>query len=81
MGCLRGPVNRYVSEKTERKFEITRRLDVGLGLRGATIKLDGIEFANPAWARDPYLVKAERAEFEIRFWPLLGGRSSFRESR
>lgn len=71
---LRGPVNRYVSEKTERKFEITRRLDVGLGLRGATIKLDGIEFANPAWARDPYLVKAERAEFEIRFWPLLGGK-------
>ncbi|MDB5878031.1 MAG: rane assembly protein AsmA, partial [Variovorax sp.] len=41
---------------------------------GATIKLDGIEFANPAWARDPYLVRAERAEFEIRFWPLLGGK-------
>ena len=71
---LRGPVNRYVSEKTERRFEITRRLDVGLGLRGATIKLDGIEFANPTWARDPYLVRAERAEFDIRFWPLLGGK-------
>ncbi len=71
---LRGPVNRYVSEKTERKFEITRRLDVGLGLRGATIKLDGVEFANPAWARDPYLVQAERAEFDIRFWPLLSGK-------
>ena len=71
---LRGPVNRYVSEKTERKFEITRRLDVGLGLRGATIKLDGVEFANPAWARDPYLVRTERAEFDIRFWPLLTGK-------
>ena len=68
---LRGPVNRYVSEKTGRKFEITRRLDVGIDLRGATVKADGIEFANPAWARDPYLVKAERAEFDIRLWPLL----------
>ena len=68
---LRGPVNRYVSEKTGRKFEITRRLDVGIGLRGATVKADGIEFANPPWARDPYLVKAERAEFDIRLWPLV----------
>lgn len=68
---LRGPVNRYVSEKTGRKFEITRRLDVGIGLRGATVKADGIEFANPPWAREPYLVKAERAEFDIRLWPLV----------
>ena len=68
---LREPVNRYVSEKTGRKFEITRRLDVGIGLRGATVKADGIEFANPPWARDPYLVRAERAEFDIRLWPLI----------
>lgn len=68
---LREPINRYVSEKTGRKFEITRRLDVGIGLRGATVKADGIEFANPPWARDPYLVKAERAEFDIRLWPLI----------
>lgn len=71
---LRQPVNRYVSEKTGRKFEITRRLDVGLGLRGATIVLDGVEFANPSWARDPYLVRTDRAEFDIRLWPLLGGK-------
>jgi AsmA family protein len=71
---LRGPVNRYVSEKTGRKFEITRRLDVNLGLRQATVKFDGIEFANPSWARDPYLVKADRAEFDIRIWPLLASK-------
>ena len=68
---LREPVNRYVSEKTGRKFEITRRLDVDLGWRGATVKLEGIEFANPEWARDPYLVRAERAEVDLRYWPLL----------
>jgi uncharacterized protein involved in outer membrane biogenesis len=71
---LREPVNRYVSEKTGRKFEITRRLDVDLGWRRATVKFDGIEFANPSWARDPYLVKAERAEFDIRLWPLVSRR-------
>lgn len=69
---LRGPVNRYVSERTGRAFEITRRLDVRLG-RNITVLADGIEFANPSWARDPYLVKAESAEFEVRFWPLLQG--------
>lgn len=68
---LREPVNRYVSEKTGRKFEITRRLDVDLGWRTATVKLDGLAFANPGWARDPYLVKADRAEFDIRIWPLV----------
>ena len=72
--ALREPLNRYVSERTGRKFEITRRLDVDLGWRGAAVKLDGIEFANPSWAREPYLVKAERAAFDIRLWPLLSGR-------
>jgi hypothetical protein len=68
---LRGPVNRYVSEKTGRKFEITRHLDIELGWRTATVKLDGVEFANPAWARDPYLLRADRAEFDLRLWPLF----------
>jgi len=69
--ALREPINRYVSEQTGRKFEVTRRLDVDLGWRAATVRFDGIEFANPSWARDPYLVKAERAEFDIRIWPLV----------
>ncbi|MDP3413234.1 MAG: AsmA family protein, partial [Polaromonas sp.] len=70
---LRGPVNRYVSEQTGRKFEITRKLDVKLG-RTTRVLADGIEFANPSWAREPYLVKAEAAEIQIRLWPLLSGR-------
>lgn len=69
---LRGPLNRYVSERTGRHFEITRQLDVKLG-RTTRVIADGIEFANPDWARDPYLVKAESAEFHIRLWPLLRG--------
>lgn len=71
---LREPLNRYVSERAGRKFEISRRLDVKLGWRLATIRLDGVEFANPSWARDPYLIRAERAEFDISFWQLLARR-------
>ncbi len=68
---LREPVNRYVSDKTGRKFEITQRLDVHWNLRGATVILDGIAFANPDWARERYLLQARSAEFDIRLWPLL----------
>ncbi|MDR3452923.1 MAG: AsmA family protein [Rhodoferax sp.] len=70
---LRGPLNHYVSDLTGRRFEITRRLNVRLGWTTRVIA-DGIEFANPAWAHDPYLLKAEAAQFEVRLWPLLHGK-------
>ncbi|MEJ6024260.1 AsmA family protein [Ramlibacter sp. PS4R-6] len=70
---LREPVNRYVSEKTGRHFAITRKLDVKLG-RTTRILADGIEFANPEWAKDPFLVKAEGGEVHIRLWPLIAHR-------
>jgi uncharacterized protein involved in outer membrane biogenesis len=67
---LRGPLNRYVSNRTGRHFEISRKLDVKLG-RTTRILADGIEFANPDWAQDPQLLKADSAEIEIRLLPLL----------
>ena len=70
---LRGPINRYVSTELGRRFEITRRLDVNLG-RITTVRLDGVELANPEWAKDPYLLKASVAEFDIKLWPLLLGK-------
>ena len=76
---LRGPLNRYVSDRTGRHFEITRQLDVKLG-RTTRILADGIEFANPDWARDPHLVKAEAAEIHIELLPLLERASSCRWS-
>lgn len=70
--ALRGPLNRYVSEATGRSFEITRKLDVQLGWTTRVVA-DGVTFANPAWAAEPYLVKAEQAEVDIELWPLLSG--------
>ena len=70
---LRGPVNRYVSDQLGRRFEITQHLSVRLG-RSITVRADGLEFANPEWASEPYLIKASAAEFEIKLWPLMLGR-------
>ena len=67
---LRGPVNRYVSKKTGRHFEITRHLDVKLG-RNTRVLMDGIEIANPDWAQDRDLVKAEAAEVDVHLFALL----------
>lgn len=74
---LRGPINRMVSEDLGRKFEITRRLDVDLQpwpWGTTTVRIDGLELANPEWAADSYLVKAKAAEFQIKLWPLFLGR-------
>ncbi len=71
---LRQPINRYVSDKTGREFEITQRLDIRWGLRAATVLMEGIDISNPQWARDPHLLRAKRAEFDIRLWPLLAGK-------
>lgn len=70
---LRGPLNRYVSERTGRHFEITRHLDVKLG-RNTRILADGIVFANPEWAKHPQLLQADAAEVDILLLPLLRGR-------
>lgn len=70
---LRQPINRYVSDQLGRRFEITRHLDVHLGPT-TTVVADGVEFANPEWARDRYLVKASAAEFDIKLLPLLFGK-------
>lgn len=67
---LRGPLNRYVSDKMGRRFEITRHLDVKVG-RTTRILADGIEVANPEWAHDPLLLKADGAEIDVELLPLL----------
>ncbi|MET0311511.1 MAG: AsmA family protein, partial [Burkholderiaceae bacterium] len=67
---LRGPVNRYVSEKTGRHFAITRKLDAEPGFTFRVIA-DGIEFANPDWAKDPNFVTAEGAVVDIRLLTLI----------
>ena len=71
--AFRAPINKYVSGKLGRHFEITRRLSVQLG-RTTTVTLDGVEIANPDWARDSHLLKAASAQFDISLLPLIAGK-------
>lgn len=48
---LRGPLERYVSEKTQREFSISS-LDVEWGLT-PTVVMENVKFANADWASDP----------------------------
>ncbi|NMM06194.1 AsmA family protein [Polaromonas sp.] len=71
--ALRGPINRYVSGQLGRRFEITKHLAVYLG-RTTTVRVEGVEIANPEWASEPYLLQANAAEFDIELLPLLVGK-------
>jgi hypothetical protein len=42
--------------------------------RSISVRFDGLAIANPQWAANPFLIKAEAVEFDIRLWPLLNGR-------
>lgn len=61
---LRGPLERYVSNKTEREFRVSD-LDVDLGMT-PTIKLKDIYFANAAWSKskDP-MARIGSLEFSV----------------
>lgn len=70
---LRGPLSRYVSDRTGRQVDITRRLHVDLG-RITRVRAEGLVIANPGWAQEPDFLRAEQAEIDLRLWPLLAGR-------
>ena len=70
---LREPINRYASGQLGRRFEITRHLAVKVGMT-TTVRAEAVEIANPAWAHEPYLLKAKAAEFDISLLSLLLGK-------
>jgi len=69
---FKGPVERAVQAKTGREFHINGNLDVDLG-RVVTVRGDGLTFANAEWSKQPKMASADRAEIDVRFWPLLRG--------
>ncbi|MGH8039737.1 MAG: AsmA family protein [Stenotrophomonas sp.] len=69
---FKGPVERAVQAKTGREFHIGGNLDVDLG-RTVTVRADGLTFANAEWSKKPRMASADRAEIDLRAWPLLRG--------
>ena len=61
---VRPPLERYISQKTEREFR-TSDLHVKLGLT-PTIRLRDVYFGNAAWSKDePAMAKIEVLEFSV----------------
>ncbi|HBZ47150.1 MAG TPA: AsmA family protein [Stenotrophomonas sp.] len=69
---FKGPVERAVQAKAGREFHIGGNLDVDLG-RTLTVRADGLTFANAEWSKTPRMASADRAEIDLRAWPLLRG--------
>ena len=69
---LRGPIERIVTWQTGRSFDIAGDLDVDLG-RVTTIRADALRFGNADWSPSPTMASADRAELEVRLWPLFVG--------
>jgi len=77
---FKGPVERAVQAKTGREFHIGGDLDVDLG-RTVTVRGDGLTFANAEWSKTPRMASADRAEIDVRLWPLLRGQVRIPEIR
>ena len=72
---LRGPIERIVTWKTGRSFDIGGNLDVDLG-RVTTVRADALSFGNAAWSKTPAMAVADRAELSVEVWPLIFSRET-----
>jgi uncharacterized protein involved in outer membrane biogenesis len=67
---FKGPVERQVTARTGRSFDIAGNLDVDLG-RVTTIRADKLAFGNAAWSKQPTMASVDRLQFAIEIWPLF----------
>lgn len=67
---LKGPIERRVSAATGRRFEIQGNLSGQWSLH-PLVRMEGVRFANPAWAQDPEFLSAQRVEIRIGLLSLL----------
>lgn len=67
---LRPPLERYISQKTQRTFRIDD-LHVSLGLT-PTIRMRNLYFGNASWSKEGPIARAEALEFSISLRDLPG---------
>ncbi|GGK12361.1 AsmA family protein [Luteimonas terricola] len=70
---FKGPVERVVTARTGRSFDIGGNLDVDLG-RTAVIRADRLTLGNADWSDTPEMASADALELHVRLFPLLVGR-------
>ena len=67
---FRGPLERYVSDKTQRTFRISD-LHVKLGLT-PTVRLRDVYFSNADWSKETAMAKIKEVEFSVSLRDLPG---------
>ena len=68
---FRSRVESGASSYSGRKTEIAK-ISIDWGST-AHVHLAGVQVANPDWAQEPHMLKAEQVDVDIRLWPLLKG--------
>lgn len=68
---LRAPIERTVLDKTGRVLAIRGNLTLHWGWPSPHLRAAGVEFANPAWAKEPRMLAAENVDISIDLAQLL----------
>lgn len=74
---LRQPIERYALDKTGRALAIKGDLTLGWHWPAPRVTARDITFANPSWAGEPLMFKADSAEFALDLPMLWRGRIVF----
>src|SRR5690606_32929998 len=77
---FKGPVERIVSARTRRAFDIGGDLDVALG-RTTVVRAERLVLGNADWSGTPEMATADALELHVRLFPLLAGRVDVPELR
>lgn len=70
----RGPIADLVQRQTGRVLQIQGDLRLGLGWPLLHVQVQGLRFANPAWAREPQMLEVDHADLRLDLRALLRGR-------
>jgi uncharacterized protein involved in outer membrane biogenesis len=71
---LRGPITRAVSNATGRELLIEGNLKPVWNWVHPRFRAEKVTFANPDWATEDYMFRAEAVEATVSLLPLLAGR-------
>ena len=70
---FKGPVERRVEAATGRMFRIEGDLEVKLAVFRPTIIATHVVLGNADWAKEPEMLRVERAEVQWAVWHMLDG--------
>lgn len=69
----RGPLEHLVQQQTGRALQIGGDLHIGLGWPTLHVQVQGLRFANPAWAHAPQMLVVDSADLQLSLPALLQG--------